>query len=383
MRRFGGVLLRPRRSRWHRPAGPPTRARGPAAIVSLGDSFISGEGGRWLGNGSAPLGTRSGTDRAAVDCDRAAVASTSRPGSTAPARATAAIAPTWRRSSSAPVAGRARQPGLLGGEGARPLAGRMGRQRPLRRAARRPIAWRWWRGRDDVELVVVTVGANDVGFGGLVAGCALDWARSSAQRPCSCRGGAQRRSRQRCRRRGAASGARWRGCGRRWRRPATPPATTAWWRWDTPPRSRSGAGSAIPRPVGAASPRAAARSGTRTPPGRPAGHGLDRGGDARGGGGDRRRVPRPRATRSTATSSATAAPAGSAPSGPRPPAPSGSGGSPSCRAPRGNRCTPTPTGSGRSAPASASSTPVRAGITPAATLPGRGYVGEMRLEALR
>src|SRR4051794_41759906 len=42
---------------------------GPAAIVSLGDSFISGEGGRWMGNGSEPSGTRSGTDRATADCD--------------------------------------------------------------------------------------------------------------------------------------------------------------------------------------------------------------------------------------------------------------------------------------------------------------------------
>src|SRR5436190_19037979 len=40
----------------------------PSAIVAMGDSFISGEGGRWLGNGSEPLGTRSGTDRAAFDC---------------------------------------------------------------------------------------------------------------------------------------------------------------------------------------------------------------------------------------------------------------------------------------------------------------------------
>src|ERR1700704_5831834 len=46
----------------------PATAR-PTAIVALGDSFISGEGGRWLGNGSEPFGTRSGTDRAAFDCD--------------------------------------------------------------------------------------------------------------------------------------------------------------------------------------------------------------------------------------------------------------------------------------------------------------------------
>ena len=46
-----------------------SRAR-PTAIVSLGDSFISGEGGRWLGNGSEPFGTRSGTDRAAIELRR-------------------------------------------------------------------------------------------------------------------------------------------------------------------------------------------------------------------------------------------------------------------------------------------------------------------------
>ena len=45
----------------------PAAAR-PTAIVSMGDSFISGEGGRWLGNGSEPFGTRSGTDRAAFGC---------------------------------------------------------------------------------------------------------------------------------------------------------------------------------------------------------------------------------------------------------------------------------------------------------------------------
>src|SRR6201996_8848025 len=46
----------------------PAAAR-PTAVVAMGDSFISGEGGRWFGNGSEPFGTRSGTDRAAYDCD--------------------------------------------------------------------------------------------------------------------------------------------------------------------------------------------------------------------------------------------------------------------------------------------------------------------------
>ena len=38
---------------------------GPTAIVSLGDSFISGEAGRWNGNSLNLFGTRDGTDRAA------------------------------------------------------------------------------------------------------------------------------------------------------------------------------------------------------------------------------------------------------------------------------------------------------------------------------
>src|SRR6201995_325091 len=40
----------------------------PPAMVPRGDSSTPGEGGRWLGNGSEPFGTRSGTDRAAYDC---------------------------------------------------------------------------------------------------------------------------------------------------------------------------------------------------------------------------------------------------------------------------------------------------------------------------
>lgn len=38
------------------------------AIVSLGDSFISGEGGRWNGNSTNPFYNRNGTDRAAYNC---------------------------------------------------------------------------------------------------------------------------------------------------------------------------------------------------------------------------------------------------------------------------------------------------------------------------
>jgi hypothetical protein len=164
---------------------------GPTAIVALGDSFISGEGGRWLGNGSEPFGNRSGTDRAAFDCDGWGACDYD------PGRIYGSseendchrsdVAPIL----SAPVAVDERLnlacsgarlanvwPAALGGQG---HFGEPPQTDQLAVVAR----------RDDVRMVVLTVGANDVGFGELVAGCALDWARSSEQDPVLCREGAQ------------------------------------------------------------------------------------------------------------------------------------------------------------------------------------------------
>jgi lysophospholipase L1-like esterase len=162
----------------------PAMAR-PTAIVAMGDSFISGEGGRWLGNGSEPSGTRSGTDRAAYDCgvlgceyDPARVYGSSE-------------ANDCHRSDVAPIesatidvdekvnlacsGAKARDlwPGDEGGTAhfeEPPEADR------LAAVAR----------RDQVRMVVVTVGANDVGFGELVAECAVDWARSPDGEQATC-----------------------------------------------------------------------------------------------------------------------------------------------------------------------------------------------------
>src|SRR5213078_3189955 len=45
-------------------AAPPTAA--PTAVVSMGDSYISGEAGRWQSNSPNSAGSRDGTDRACV-----------------------------------------------------------------------------------------------------------------------------------------------------------------------------------------------------------------------------------------------------------------------------------------------------------------------------
>ena len=135
-----------------KPASPPT------AIVSLGDSFISGEGGGSYG--------ASGENR----CDRSA---------TAPIR-------------SAPIAVDAKV--NLACSGAKAVniwrgesGGKPHRGEPPQADQLAAVA-----GRFDVKLVVLTVGANDLGFGAIVAGCALDWARSSPGDPRFCRRDAQR-----------------------------------------------------------------------------------------------------------------------------------------------------------------------------------------------
>ncbi|MFF0739667.1 GDSL-type esterase/lipase family protein [Streptomyces sp. NPDC004111] len=60
---------------YHRTASRVARAAedscgAPPAVVSMGDSYISGEGGRWAGNAAASAtGSAWGTDRAAVNCN--------------------------------------------------------------------------------------------------------------------------------------------------------------------------------------------------------------------------------------------------------------------------------------------------------------------------
>lgn len=163
---------------------------GRTAIVALGDSFISGEGGRWLGNGSEPWGTRSGTDRAAVGCnlwgcdyEPALVygdseANRCHRSDVAPIRSApvGVMAKLNLACSGAKLANL--WPAAAGG------AGHFGEPPQIDQLA--AVAR-----RDDVRMVVVTAGANDVGFGRLVAGCALDWARSSERRPAYCRASAQ------------------------------------------------------------------------------------------------------------------------------------------------------------------------------------------------
>ena len=140
-----------------------------------------------MGNGSEPFGTRSGTDRAAVDFDgwgncayepERVYGVSERSGCHR-----SDVAPI----ESVPVAvGEKANLACSGAKAANLWPAAMGALphfgEPPQADALVAVA-----ARDDVRMIVVTVGANDVGFGRLVAGCALDWARSSGDDPVLCR----------------------------------------------------------------------------------------------------------------------------------------------------------------------------------------------------
>jgi len=136
-----------------KPASPPT------AIVSLGDSFISGEGG-----GSYGASARNGCHRSATAPIRSAPIDVDKKINLACSGAKAVN--IWRAES-----------GGKSHRGERPQADQLA-----------AVARHY-----DVRMVVLTVGANDLGFAAIVAGCALDWARSHPGDPRYCHGDAQRK----------------------------------------------------------------------------------------------------------------------------------------------------------------------------------------------
>ena len=150
---------------------------GPTAIVSLGDSFISGEAGRWQGNSVFALGSRAGTDRAwtgtgydptriygatdANGCHRSDVAEI-RTATIAVDRKVnlacsgAATANIFRSSN-----------GGQAQKGEPPQADKLA---PVARSNR-------------VRLIVLSIGGNDLGFADIITQCALQYTTKTG--PCN------------------------------------------------------------------------------------------------------------------------------------------------------------------------------------------------------
>ncbi len=144
----------------------------PTALVTLGDSYISGEAGRWNGNSAVPAGSRMGTDRAWTSDGIGGYDPTRVYGSTAGGCHRSDVAPAL--SNTVPVDAKINvacsgartnnvfrtASGGTGQRGERPQADQLADVGATH----------------DVELVVLSIGGNDLGFADIITSCVAAYA---------------------------------------------------------------------------------------------------------------------------------------------------------------------------------------------------------------
>ncbi|GHD61370.1 hypothetical protein GCM10010336_14980 [Streptomyces goshikiensis] len=148
-------------------AGPGT---GPTAVVSMGDSYISGEGGRWKGNSLTNSANRTATDRAWVSGS-----------SYDPAKVYGTTAGGCHRSDSAEV----KSAGAIA-DVAVNLACSGAVSRNVFRASNGGVSFKGEAPQADqlaavaasnnVKVIALSIGGNDLGFADIITDCALDFA---------------------------------------------------------------------------------------------------------------------------------------------------------------------------------------------------------------
>lgn len=150
------------------PSAHASNGSGPTAVVAMGDSYISGEAGRWLGNSLTNSGSRNGTDRAwtgsAYD----------------PSRVYGSTAGGCHRSdvsevrSAGPIAnslinlacsGATTKNVIRASQGGQAYKGEAPQADQLAAVA----------AANDVELIALSIGGNDLGFADIITTCATDY----------------------------------------------------------------------------------------------------------------------------------------------------------------------------------------------------------------
>jgi hypothetical protein len=134
-------------------------SRGPSTIVSLGDSYIAGEGGRWKGNSASSAGGYKGTDRSTQvygytdvnGCHRSDVAEIV--SADLPAAKTINLACSGAETVNV----------LRKSAGGVPFKGEAPQNDQLATIAK----------DNDVRLIVLSIGGNDFGFSKIVANCVV------------------------------------------------------------------------------------------------------------------------------------------------------------------------------------------------------------------
>ncbi|MFC8759668.1 GDSL-type esterase/lipase family protein [Streptomyces sp. NPDC057193] len=150
------------------PSAQASNGSGPTAVVAMGDSYISGEAGRWLGNSLTNSGSRNGTDRAWTGSGYA------------PSRVYGSTAGGCHRSdtsevlSAGPIAsslinlacsGATTENVIRASQGGQAYKGEAPQADRLAAVA----------ASHDVELIALSVGGNDLGFADIITSCATDY----------------------------------------------------------------------------------------------------------------------------------------------------------------------------------------------------------------
>ncbi|MEV4427933.1 GDSL-type esterase/lipase family protein [Streptomyces sp. R-07] len=141
---------------------------GPTAVVTMGDSYISGEAGRWLGNSLTNSGSRNGTDRAwtgstydpsrvygatAGGCDRSDTAEVKSAGPIASSMINLACS------------GATTDNVFRASQGGQAFKGEAPQADQLAAVA----------AANDVKLIALSIGGNDLGFADIISTCATDY----------------------------------------------------------------------------------------------------------------------------------------------------------------------------------------------------------------
>ncbi|MFI8509568.1 GDSL-type esterase/lipase family protein [Streptomyces sp. NPDC085460] len=150
------------------PAAHASPGRGPTAVVAMGDSYISGEAGRWLGNSLTNSGGRDGTDRAWTG------------GGHDPSRVYGPTTGGCHRSDVSEV----RSAGPIAADLIN-LACSGATTENVFRAARGGTAYKGEAPQadrlaavaasHDVKLIALSIGGNDLGFADVITSCATDY----------------------------------------------------------------------------------------------------------------------------------------------------------------------------------------------------------------
>lgn len=149
-------------------------------VVSLGDSFISGEAGRWAGNSNKSAHGYSGTDRAyqpsTNTTDPHRVYGTSYDnGCNRSDSAEVNSARVWAHRLNLACSGATSTAILLPENGGRPFKGEPSQAQQLQNAVT----------GYPVRAVVVSIGGNDLGFSGVITSCAKNFLKPIGATPCA------------------------------------------------------------------------------------------------------------------------------------------------------------------------------------------------------